>query len=282
VIGALIWVLGRLPRPALLRLGRVCGWLWFHLIPIRRGVALAQMQRAFPEWEEARVRATTLENFKQTATTFAEGALIPHLAPKLPAWYSHQGFEHYWAARVRGKGVIVITGHVGNFDLFGVLQSIAGYALTIVVRPIKNQALDARWNAMRARFGTRVLIARRRMGAMKEILAELKAGRSVALLIDQNMNRDKGVFVDFFGQAACTMELPALLAKRTGAAIVPAFMVRRPDGGHHAIILPEVRWRSGDGDLVRNTQAHTQVVEDMVRRYPAQWLWVHRRWKSRP
>ena len=95
------------------------------------------------------------------------------------------------------------------------------------------------------------------------------------------MPADKGVFVDFFGRAACTMELPALLAKRTGATVVPGYMIRRPDGGHHATVLPAVAWRSGPDDLVRNTQAHTRVIEEIVRAHPTQWLWVHRRWTTK-
>ncbi len=282
MIGLAITLLSRLPRRGLLRLGRVVGWLWYYLVPIRRRVAREQMQRSFPEWSPAKVRQTVLENFKQTAMTFAEGAHIARLERKLPAWYSEEGFEHYRAAVARGKGVVVVTGHVGNFDLFGVLMAIAGHELTIVVRQIKNKALDERWNELRRRFGTRVLFGKRRLGVMKEILSELKAGRSVALVIDQNMNPDKGVFVDFFGRPACTMELPALLAKRTGAAVIAGFMIRRPDYGHHALILPEVPFVRGPDDLRVNTQHYTRLLEDVVRAHPEQWFWVHRRWKTQP
>lgn len=276
-------LLGRLSHRSMIRLGRFAGWLWFHIIRFRRGLAEQQLAAAFPSWTKQQVHDVAAENFKQLCTTFAEAGLLHQLQPGVvPSFYSQTGMEKFHTAVAKGKGVLVVTAHIGNWELFAVMQALAGNKLTVVVRHIKNQSLDKMWNRVRTRFGLNVLFAKRRMGAMKEMLMALRRGEALALVIDQNMPPGSGVFVDFFGRKAATMDLPALLAKRTGCVVIPAFMIRQPDFSHHVIVGDPLEFVEGENDLVINTQRYTRAVEDIVRAYPTQWLWVHRRWKRQP
>lgn len=279
-------LLGLLSHRAMIKLGRLSGWLWFNVVRFRRRLLLDQLQRSFPEWDAAKVKQVGAENLKQLCTTFAEAGLLHQLQPgTVPSFYSEDGMDKFRAALASGRGVVVITAHIGNWELFAVLQALAGTKLTVVVRHIKNQSLDRMWNRVRTRFGLSVLFAKRRMGAMKEMLSALRRGEALALVIDQNMPRDKGVFVEFFGRPANTMDLPALLQQRTHCIVIPAFMIRTTDSqgqvGHKVIVLDPIE-ASPDDDRVSLTQRYTKAVEDIVRRYPEQWLWVHRRWKVQP
>jgi len=192
-----------------------------------------------------------------------------------------EGLDNLREAQRKGKGVILLTAHLGNWELMAAYLGLTGYLLDIVVRDLDNQRTDdfVRW--ARTRSGNRVVPKER---SMRGLLKSLKKGGIVGILLDQNVTWSEGVFVNFFDRPACTNKGAALLAAASAAAVIPAFIVRK--GRRHRIIIgpeiPTVNTGRKSADGVENTFRFTKVIEEMVRRYPDQWFWVHQRWKSRP
>lgn len=193
-----------------------------------------------------------------------------------------EGYEHFQQAKRRGKGIIYITAHLGSWELLPLASALMGEPLSIVTRPLDNPYLDRAINRLRTAWGTKVLTKKLVMPALVQALLR---GESVGILMDQNITWKEGVFVDFFGMPACTALAPALLALRTDATVLPAAIVRYGRDRHTILVekeIPLIRTGHLRADVVANTASFTRAIEALVRREPAQWLWVHRRWKTQP
>lgn len=193
-----------------------------------------------------------------------------------------EGYEHFQQAKRRGKGIIYITAHLGSWELLPLASALMGEPLSIVTRPLDNPYLDRAINRLRTAWGTKVLTKKLVMPALVQALLR---GESVGILMDQNITWKEGVFVDFFGMPACTALAPALLALRTNASVLPAAIVRYGRDRHTILVekeIPLIRTGHLKADVVANTASFTRAIEALVRREPAQWLWVHRRWKTQP
>jgi len=195
----------------------------------------------------------------------------------------YDGLEHYLAARDRGKGVLVLTGHLGAWELSSYYHSLAGYPMGMVIRRLDNPLVDALVNRIRCRHGNRVL---HKDDFARGLLAAMHAGETVGILMDTNMTPPQGVFVPFFGVQACAASGLARVALKTGAAVLPGFLIWEEAEQQYVLHFhPELALVStGDveADSVDNTARFTGVLEEVVRQYPSQWLWMHRRWKTRP
>ena len=192
-----------------------------------------------------------------------------------------QGTEYIGQALARGRGIFFLTGHFGNWELLAATHGHAGFGLSVVVRPLDNPYLDALIARARARSGLRAISKR---DAVQGVRAALARGECIGILLDQDAGRD-GVFVPFLGHLASTSRALAILAIKTRAPVVPAFIHRLPDGGHQLVLDPEIPLAiTGDldHDIEVNTARFTEAIERHVRAHPEQWFWVHRRWKSRP
>jgi len=194
-----------------------------------------------------------------------------------------EGFENFDAARRRGKGVLFLTGHMSAWELAPFAQALYGYPLHFLVRPIANRRVDALINGYRCRSGNQPIEKNRAARAILKILAD---GGTVGVLADHNTDIEESVFVDFFGVSASTTSGLARIALRTDAAVVPGFLfwdqVRRKYCLQFQPIAELARTGNEEADVVENTARFTRVIEDFVRAHPDQWLWVHRRWKTRP
>ena len=195
----------------------------------------------------------------------------------------YEGLEHYLSARDRGAGVLIVTAHLGVWELSSFWHSLMGYPMTMVIRRLDNPRVDRLVNGIRCLHGNRVV---HKDDFARGLLAAMHRGETVGILMDTNMTPPQGVFVPFFGLPACTASGLARVALRTGAAVLPGFMVWEPAEGKYVLRFGEEipLTRSGDdeGDVVENTARLTAVIEAAIRRHPDQWLWVHRRWKTRP
>jgi KDO2-lipid IV(A) lauroyltransferase len=195
----------------------------------------------------------------------------------------YEGLEHFLAAKERGQGVLVLTGHLGAWEMSSFYHSLAGYPMGMVIRRLDNPWVNRLVNDIRTQHGNRVLP---KDDFARGLIAAMRAGETVGVLMDTNMTPPQGVFVDFFGQAACTASGVARVALRTGAAVLPGFLVWEPAKKKYVLhFLPELQLvDTGDTerDSTTNTQLFTTALEDVIRQYPEQWLWVHRRWKTRP
>jgi len=280
----LVALLRILPLSMAVAVGATVGRLAFFVDRRHRQVALDNLRRAFGKeaLDDAvltRIARRAMMNLGRTAAEIAQMERLD--SAELQRRVTIEGEEHWRAAQALGRGILVITGHFGNWEWLAAVLSLRGFPLHVVARAIDDPSLNDLLNAARTRHGTVVLDKRLAAG---ELVRLLRAGQSVGLLIDQNTRAEDAVFVDYFGTPAATHKGPAIIALRTGAPVLPIFIVR--EGNRHrltiqpALTLP----RSGNlaDDLHQTTALFTKTIEDVVRQHPDHWLWVHRRWKTQP
>lgn len=275
-----------LPRGWALRLGAFVGSLLYYLaLPLRK-VGLEQLRWAFPQRSEAERRSILWESARNLGRMAAEVCHFPELTPQNVGQFVSFADRERWAAALasrEGRGLIVLTAHFGNWELLAYAHGLLGFPVTVIHRAMRNPLVDRWLLQWRARGGTRSIAKK---AAAREALKVLRAGGILAIPADQNQRYSFGVFVDFFGKPACTTTGPVRLAAHSGAMIVPVFLRRLGQSERHTVeVLPPIELvNTGDpaGDLVENTQRCAKVIEAMIREYPEQWIWFHRRWKTRP
>ena len=284
LVWLLVKTLGLFPRGAVRKVGAVMGWVAYAATPRLRRVGLRNLALAFPEKPEAERESILRGMYRQLGWQLAEFCQMPaYTLQRASQFIRYEGLEHYLAAKQRGQGVLVLTGHLGAWEMSSFYHSLAGYPMGMVIRKLDNPWVNRLVNDIRTQHGNRVLP---KDDFARGLIAAMRAGETVGVLMDTNMTPPQGVFVDFFGHAACTASGVARVALRTGAAVLPGFLVWEPAEKRYVLhFLPELQLvDTGDAerDARTNTQMFTTALEDVIRRYPEQWLWVHRRWKTRP
>jgi KDO2-lipid IV(A) lauroyltransferase len=281
---AAVKTLGVLPRPLARAVGAGVARAAYALRPPLRRAAITNLRIAFPEWTDAQRRKVIRSLVRHMGWMAAEFAHFPrYTRENIERIVVLDGFENFDAARRRGKGVLFLTGHTGAWELAPFAQALYGNPLHFLVRPLDNERVDRLVSDYRCLSGNRPIDKNNSARAMLKILRE---GGTVGILMDHNTSRDEGVFVDFFGVPACTTTGLARVALHTDAAVVPGFL--HWDAAlrkyrlrlHPAIEL--VRSGNDESDIRENTARFTQAIEQFAREYPDQWLWVHKRWKTRP
>jgi len=285
---AAAWVglklLGLLPRPAARFVGAAFAAAAYAVrTPLRRA-ALFNLRLAFPDWDEAQRRTVLRSMIRQVGWMAGEFSQFPkYTRENIGRIVILDGFENFDAARRRGKGVLFLTGHMSAWELAPFAQALYGYPLHFLARPVANRRVDALINAYRCRSGNQPIEKNRAARAVLKVLAE---GGTVGILSDHNAILEESVFVDFFGIPASTTSGLARIALRTGAAVVPGFLSWDETGRKYRLRFePAVTIaRTGDeeADVIENTARFTHAIEDYIRAHPGQWLWVHKRWKTRP
>src|SRR5271166_3340122 len=279
----LVRLIGALPRPMARGIGILIGSLVYHLHLRLRRVGMRNLQLAFPGKTKAERRKILRGVYVSLGRLLGEACLFPtYTAANGSQVAVYQGFENFEAAEKRGKGVLFLTGHFGGWEVGSFFHSLMGHPMQIVVRPLDNPYVDALVERYRGLHGN-TMIGKQEFA--RGLIAAMRANATVGILMDTNMTPPQGVFVDFFGIPACTASGLARVAQRTGAAVVPAFTIWDPVLRKYRVefdpALELVRTGNDEADAVANTALFTKVIEDYVRRYPDQWLWVHRRWKTR-
>jgi KDO2-lipid IV(A) lauroyltransferase len=283
---AVMGLLGALPLGLALRVGELGALLAYALDAPHRRVGMVNLKLAFPERPLRARRHILRESFLNLGRMAVELAHLPRLSDERLEDMVRFEDEAWWSEAVgweRSTGVLILSGHFGNWELLVFAHGRRGHPVHMVHRAIANPLVD-RWLAgLRRRAGTRMI---RKSAGAGGVLHALHEHGLLVLPIDQNSTRGLGVFVDFFGVPASTNSGMARIALRTDAPIVPAFIVREGRSARHRVhVLPILQVeRTGDPaeDVRRNTQRFTSVFEEMVRRHPEQWLWMHKRWKTRP
>jgi KDO2-lipid IV(A) lauroyltransferase len=272
-----------LPRPICLALGRGLGLLAYGLDARHRRLAKDNLRTAFGRDlavpERDRIARTSFRHFGAILFDILK---LAELGPdEVAKRISVEGAEHLEAALGEGKGVLLFTAHFGNWEVGAASISRRG-RLKVVARALDNALLEKELAALRAALGAEVIY---KTWASRPILQALRRNEMVAILIDQNVLRSQAVFVDFFGKAAATTPALAALHLRTRAPLLPVFCASDPPRGYRLKIHPPVRVRSEgdfDRDVLKITQLCTKIIEAEISERPAQWLWFHNRWKSRP
>lgn len=285
---ALAWpiikVLGALPRPLARAAAIALGWTVYLLHYRLRRVGMRNLALAFPQ-KSRRERARILRGvFTSLGRQLAEVCHFPkYTAENVSKVVVYDGFENYERAFARGKGVLFLTAHFGGWELSAFTHSMHGHWMHVVMRPMDNVYLDGLICRYRTMHGNTTVD---KSDFVRGLLAAMKAGEVVGILMDTNMTPPQGIFVDFFGIPACTASGLARIALRTDAAVVPGFTIWDPGLRKYRLrfdpAINLVRTGNDDEDVVTNTALFTKIIEDYVRRFPDQWLWVHRRWKTRP
>jgi len=261
--------------------GRFVSAVVYFADATHRRETLANLQRVYGhEMTPAERRRLARRIFRNLGYNFVEFCRIPELSREtLDSFATVDGFENVEIAVERGKGVLFIGGHIGNWELMGPLGSLLGLPLSLVIRPIDSPELDNLVESYRQSHGTGIIEKKR---AALPIMRRLRRGECIGLLVDQRPHRD-AVIVDFMGHPASTTAVPAEIALSAGAAVIPAYTVRDRLGHVRLVFEPEIELSRSDdfeSDILDNTQRFQNAIERIIRRHPDQWLWPHRRWKS--
>ena len=283
-----VWLIAQtlrwLPRPVARAIGHGVAISFYCLHPRLRRVGMRNLELAFPEKSVAERERILKDVYLSLGRLLAE-------IPKFPAYTLknvdriavYDGLENYLAARDRGKGVLFMTAHLGGWEIGSFVHSLHGHWLNIVVRDLDNPLLNRWVRDLRTLHGNKTYD---KDDYARGLLAAMKRGETVGVLMDTNMTPPQGVFVNYFGVPACTAGGVARVAMRTGAAVLPAFTIWDEVLGKYRIrfepAIPTVCTGDDDADALANTQNYTAAIEQAVRAHPEQWLWVHRRWKTRP
>lgn len=283
-----VWVLlkfvGFLPRSLARALAVVTVRILLFLVPKLRRMAMFNLQIAFPDWSDRKRRETIRAMAHYLAWQAVEFARFPRYnRGNIEPVIEIEGHENFLEAQRRGKGVLILTGHIGAWELSSFAHAVYGYPMHYMARPLDNARLDAFANRYRCLSGNEPIYKNE---SARAVLKTLHSGGIVGILADQNTLPEEGAFVEFFGKQACTTTGIARLALHTGAPVVPGYAYWDKNSRKYklrfdpAIELTE----TGDSeqDILENTRRFAKITENIVRQFPEQWVWVHARWKTRP
>jgi KDO2-lipid IV(A) lauroyltransferase len=271
-----------LPLRSSMKAGEILGLLLFYLWGSRRRIAVENLRNASATGSislSAPVETVIKDDFKNLGKSFAEVIKIYYgYGKKVLESVDIEGAENFRKAQAKGKGVLFLTGHCGNWELLALIAVVRLAPLAVVARPMNNPYLNSLIEKVRRRYGNSVIYKR---GALKSIVRTFKGNGCVGILMDQAVVPDEGYVIDFLGRGAWTTKMPAIIARKTGAAALPAF-IHRTAKGHTVKIYPEVELsRSSDIEeaVKEDTKIFSVFLENYIREHPAEWLWIHRRWK---
>lgn len=278
----LIRLLACFPRKRLASLAFPLGRIWYGLDHYHRRIAIDNISIALGrELTPAKIRSLARDNFVQLVRVMLEIPSLLRLNPdNIDAYVEFRGAEHLAAALDRGSGVLILTAHLGNWELMALAASLKyGIPVNVMARPLDDAPMDRVLTEIRSRTGNRVLDKDK---SATEVGTLLRENQIIGILLDQNASWFEGVYVPFFGKTVCTNKGLAMFAMRYGATVLPAFNIRQKDGRYRVIIRPPLDLvRSGHvgDDIVENTRCFNRIIEEHIRLAPDNWLWVHRRWR---
>jgi KDO2-lipid IV(A) lauroyltransferase len=288
LVTAVARTLGRLPRGLARILVRILTFTSYIGLSRLRGVGERNLDLALPELPSKTKKAILRLVFRNLGWQLVEFCRMPrYTRQNTQGWLRTEGLDHYLAARARGKGVLILTGHLGAWELSSFYHSLMGYPMGMVIRRLDNRLLDEYVNSIRCLHGNRVL---HKDDFARGLLTAMRSGQTVGILMDTNMTPPQGEFVEFFGLTACTASGLARVALKTGAAVLPGFCVWEEKEQQYVLHFgPEItpartagHEADREAEILALTQECNDVLESWIRRYPDQWLWIHRRWKTRP
>ncbi|MEW6102044.1 MAG: lysophospholipid acyltransferase family protein [Candidatus Omnitrophota bacterium] len=251
----------------------------------QRKIALESLTIAFGREKSAKeIERIARDCFSSMAKSGLELLFLMDRPRLLTKRAEFSGKEHLDRAQAAGKGVILVSAHFGNFPLMLAKIALSGYKVSGIMRQMRDPLAEKLFAQKRAKMKIKTIYSQPRSACVNKTIEALRANEMVFIPLDQNFGTG-GVFVNFFGTKAATATGPVVLARRTGAAILPCFVIRQPDDRHKIIFEPPFNLEeTADAEevIVKNIQGITDIIESYIRKYPAEWGWIHRRWKSRP
>jgi KDO2-lipid IV(A) lauroyltransferase len=274
IVKFLLWSLAHAP----FALARFYTTLLDLAIPRLRRTAMRNLELAYPEKSAAERHAITSEVFGSIARLIWVFARFPRLNHQnIHDWIRYEGLEHFLEAKKAGRGILFATAHFGNWELSAFAHALMTEPMHIMIRPLDNPGIDRLVEDRRQLSGNHLIV---KWDGARAVLRALHQNEAVGVLIDQNTSLQEGVFVDFFGTPACANVAFAKIAARTGAAVIPGFAIWSESEGKYVLKFNPPLEISGDP--AEDTRRLHAVLEGVVREHPGQWLWIHRRWKTRP
>jgi len=273
-----------LPMAAARRLSKVVLRLTYHATPHWRRVANRNLEMALPDLSDGGRGEIIRGVYDSLGRVLLSLARMPRIhAANVREWIDYDGFEHFEQALRKGKGVLFMTAHLGNWELSSAAHALFGHPMHVMVRTLDNPFLDHLVDRRRTLRGNRTI---RKQEFGRSLLQALRDNEAVGILIDQNVSGDDGLFIDFFGIPASATGGLAKIAMHTGAPVIPGFALWNPARQRYVLkfypVLEMVSTGDAERDLLSNTQRCHSMLEQVIREYPEQWLWIHRRWKTRP
>lgn len=279
-IQALVFILNLLPFSLSCGFAKNVGRIVYFCAGKRRNIALRNLEKAYAETlSPEQKKAIALKAFENTALSMLELFLIKKIKKNAARHFVIQGRENLEAALSQGKGVILITSHLGSWECLEFLFYLTKIPCYVIVKSLKNGYLDKKINELR-RETTVTPVPKK--NAIRGALTELRKNHVVAVLIDQWAGKE-GIWIDFFGSPTSTTSLPARLAKKTDCLLIPAYCLRKGIGRYEIQVLPPVQLPPGEEEWETSvTRRLNEILERHIREYPEQWSWAHRRWKTKP
>lgn len=251
----------------------------------QRRIALESLAFAFDkDKSKAEIRKIARDCFENMAKSAVELMFLIDKPELLMQRVELVGAENLKRALEKGRGVILVSAHFGNFPLLLGRLALDGYKAGGIMRPMRDEKVEKIFQEKRIRFGVKTIYSQPRKECVEKTIQALRNNELIFIPIDQNFGTG-GVFVNFFGRQAATASGPVVLAQRTKAALVCCFIIRQEDNRHKIIFEPEMELKEGNNPqetILINVQRLTDTIESYIRKYPAEWGWIHRRWKSRP
>jgi len=283
-VRGLVGLVGALPRPVARAVGAGIGWTCWHLLAGLRKTGLKNLKLAFPEKTGAERELILRTLYKTLGWQIAEFCKMRgYTLEEASRFVRYEGLDNYLHARNKGRGVLVLTGHLGAWELSSFYHSLVGYPMGLVIRRLDNPLVDEFVNRIRCLHGNWVI---HKDDFARGLISSMRAGETVGILMDTNMTPPQGVFVPFFGVEACTASGLARVALKTDAAVLPGFLLWDEARAKYVLRFGERMEliRTGDAaeDVAANTAEFAAMTERFIRANPEQWLWMHRRWKTRP
>lgn len=283
VIKSFQQILRVLPEKAQLYTGKFIGRLAFILLRSRKKIALSNVKRALIDLSDEGIKATVKSNFEKLGINIVEFLLMPFIRDgQIPERFTVEGREFFEEALHKGKGAIALGFHFGNWEVTGIISKLLGHDIVALARPLKKQVLLNNFlNRLRGSTGLTIIVNE---NTGKEVMKLLKENKIVAILGDQREKRSRGVFVELFGTKVPTSKGTAMIAMKTGAAVIPVYAVRK-GFLRYAFVCgnPIEMERAGNiKELIeKNTRKINAFLETIIKQYPDEWFWVHRRWGRR-
>jgi len=283
IIKAVFCLIGLFPRKTAVRIANAMGHIWFLVDKRHQNVAIKNLTHVFGhEKDQIEIRSLARQVFNNLVLILFEIGWSMRLRKKdFFKTFRIYGLHHLEAAHKKGSGVLILTGHMGNWELISMVTGMLGYSMSAIYRPFDFKPLDQFFIDLRGRYGTKLYP---RAHAMRKILRSLKDRELIGILLDQNAHYDAGVFVNFFNRPACTNKGLALLALGKKIPVLPVFLIREEQKFRVEIgpEIPVIKTGNKEKDIEANTREYNKVLESIILKYPDQWFWVHRRWKNKP
>ncbi|HEV2135087.1 MAG TPA: lysophospholipid acyltransferase family protein [Terracidiphilus sp.] len=284
LVVAVARAMGRVPRKPARWAARLLAITVYWCFGRLRRVGARNLQMALPELSPETRTKILRGVYIHLAWQLVEFCRMPrYTVENTRTWMRTEGLNRFLAAQAKGKGVLIVTGHLGAWEVSSFYHSLMGHPMGMVIRRLDNRRLDAFVNSIRCMHGNWVL---HKDDFGRGLLTAMHKGQTVGILMDTNMTPPQGEFVDFFGISACTATGLAHVARKTGAAVLPGFMLWGATERRYVLHFGEEieipHTDDVDRDIVEGTRRCTAAIEAWIRRYPDQWLWIHRRWKTRP